>query len=251
MFQVQDKGKIRRVGELTIPSKYTAENQKNIERTVEYFLFGDKVPDILQFISDNKLYTEHIPISYDDSKRINTATFVLTAAAFEWNANSFLDIPKSSGREQIKQDVLESIDKLAEEKSYDSKQKGKLKFFRKRIDEIDTSLSEKIKFSLEKYNDALLLFIQNLYGLNRLDTDEINYAKISERLQNQRNAFAHGQIDRELDEMMILDIIVLEWLVYCIVLGKIGFTDVEIFNIINAVFRRNFVPKQPEDITVK
>ena len=89
-------------------------------------------------------------------------------------------------------------------------------------------------------------FISQLYALNRLNADAPKYEQIGDRVQKQRNAFAHGQIDRELDEMMILDIIVLEWLVYCMVLGEIGFTDIEIFNITNIVFRRDFVPKQPE-----
>ena len=128
LFATREKGKILKVGYLSIPAKYDAEEQKIIERTIEYVWFGERVSDVLQLISDKKLYTEHIPVSYDDGKRINVAKFVLTTAAFEWNANSFLDIPKSSSREQIKQDVLESINELVKNNGYDRKQEKEAKF---------------------------------------------------------------------------------------------------------------------------
>ena len=56
------------------------------------------------------------------------------------------------------------------------------------------------------------------------------------RIQNQRNNFAHGNIDKDINSDVILDIIILEWVNYAMVLKKIGYSDEEIIKLIDVIF---------------
>ena len=73
-------------------------------------------------------------------------------------------------------------------------------------------------------------------------------SQIADDLQYQRNAYAHGQIDREMKDDIILDVIILEWINYCMLFKQMGYGDVDIFNAINQIFNRGFVDRKPEVI---
>lgn len=62
----------------------------------------------------------------------------------------------------------------------------------------------------------------------------------------QRNNYAHGNIDREMDLDVVLDIIILEWLNHAMVFKKMGYTNHEIAKLINSIFDRNFHIKDEE-----
>lgn len=214
------------------------ESEKIISKTIEYRLIKNKISELIQLISDGNLYSEHIPKTKKDSSIINSSSFVLITAAFEWNAKNYLDICLSEKRLCVKNDILECINKIPKEKNYNAQYKKKLKFYYGLIDNVDVSLSEKIVSALEKFEEIINPFIIKLYQINELPVD--TFKKMGDRLQSQRNAYAHGNISKEFDDMVILDVIILEWVNYCIVLDFVGYTCDEIFNIINSVFSRNF-----------
>lgn len=96
---------------------------------------------------------------------------------------------------------------------------------------------------MREFDDILSAFIQRVYKYNNLTYDKKSYNKIADELQNYRNAFAHGDIDKEMKGEFILDTIILEWLNYCIVLKTVGYDNDEIFNIINIIFDRKFTDR--------
>lgn len=101
-------------------------------------------------------------------------------------------------------------------------------------------LAGKILYALKDLDGVLMEFIKWIYALNNMSLDEKKvYNEIAEDLEYQRNAYAHGNIDREMKPNIITDIVILEWLNYCMVLKMAGFNETEIFNIINVVFQRN------------
>jgi hypothetical protein len=218
-----------------------AETEKTMMRTVEYRLFQRNLSELMQLIANDRLYTQHIPETKSDSNRITPAKFILITAAFEWNANDFFKIPLSPKREQVKSDVLESIRKIPVEKGYNRSLKDKLKFYVSLVSNIEVNLSEKIVFALRELKQILDPFIQSLYKLNGLSVD--TYEKMGDRIQAQRNGYAHGDMSKEFDSMVILDIIILEWVNYGIVLKSVGYNDDDIFNIINSIFSRHFMEK--------
>ena len=50
----------------------------------------------------------------------------------------------------------------------------------------------------------------------------LNYTEVGERLANQRNNFAHGNLDKEFDSDSLLDLAFLEYLVYAMQLKRMG-----------------------------
>jgi hypothetical protein len=83
----------------------------------------------------------------------------------------------------------------------------------------------------------LEVFIKQLYNWNGITN--VDYSEISERIQTQRNNIAHGNIDKEFNPVVILDLLVLEWLYYAMVLTDIGLTKENIRLAINKLFNRN------------
>lgn len=198
------------------------ETVKILEKTLPYLLLKDHFSELWQFIADNKLYIEHIPENSFASGSFTIARMILVMAAFEWNSNSFLHFTApASSRSGVKDDILRTLDSLSA--SYSSKKKKYLKSFAKQIELYDISLSNKIVFALEKYEDIVLPFIQVIYGLNSEPLKKDYKEKIGERVQYHRNAFAHGNIEMKIDSNILLDLNVLQWLILCIVLDTIGF----------------------------
>ena len=53
---------------------------------------------------------------------------------------------------------------------------------------------------------------------------------------------------REMKDDIILDVIILEWINYCMLFKQMGYGDVDIFNAINQIFNRGFIDRKPEVI---
>lgn len=124
-----------------------------------------------------------------------------------------------------------------------------MKLYTKIVTNIDRNLSEKILYALKDFNDVLLVFIKNLYRMNNMKFDKNSYKQIADDLQYQRNAYAHGDIDKKLATNIISDTIILEWINYCLVLKSVGYNNNEMFNIINAIFDRNYIEKPLDETT--
>lgn len=249
LFGTSDRGYTMEIGELYILfEKAIIEDKKIVQKTIKYPIIANRFSNLIQLVTDDKLYFEHIPIDYDSSHHITVASFILDAAAFEWNfEHCYGDIPISKYRQEVKADILTVLDDLPENKQYNSKKKGELKHYSNIVKNVDRNLSEKILYALKDFDNVLSVFIKNLYGMNNMIFDNKSYNKIANDLQYQRNAYAHGDIDKKLADNIISDTIILEWIDYCLVLKSVGYSDNEMFNIINVIFDRNYIEKPTED----
>jgi len=219
------------------------EDRKTLEKTIKFDCLESKLSELVQAIADEKVYIEHIPETKQDGARITVARTILITAAFEWTfTQTYGSPPLSSYRKEVKADILEKLDVLAEEKSYNSKKKSEIKLYHKIVNNVDLNLSEKIQYALKDCSNILEPFMKRLYALN--DMEVAPFAQIANDLQYQRNAYAHGQIDRELRENIVLDVIILEWLNYCMLFKYLGYDELDIFNAINQIFTRGFMDRQ-------
>ena len=221
------------------------EDRKTLEKTVKFHCLESKLSELVQAIADEKVYTEHIPETKQDGSRITVARTILITAAFEWTfTQTYGSPPLSAYRQEVKADILEKLDVLPEEKSYNSKKKSEVKLYHKIVSNVDRNLSEKIQYALKDCANILEPFMRRLYAINGMEVAP--FAQIADDLQYQRNAYAHGQIDRELKENIVLDVIILEWLNYCMLFKCIGYDEIDIFNAINQIFTRGFIDKTKE-----
>lgn len=159
-------------------------------------------------------------------------------AGFEWQFKSIYGNVKSKKNENfsnIKEEICSFIDDLISNNT--GKKKKYSKEFKKIIDHKDMRLKEKIKYALKNNSEEIDIFIRTLYSINSLE--EPSYEQIGKRLSKERNNYAHGNISAEIDHLVVLDVLVVEWLLYIMVLKEANYSSQVIKKIINKLFNRN------------
>lgn len=215
------------------------EDEKVLEKTVKHKTIEPFLSELVQTIADEKVHIEHIPETKRDGSRITVARTVLITAAFEWTfEQTYANPPMSPYHQEVKVDVIQALEELLQKEGYNSKKKKTVKMYQKIINGVDRSLSGKIQYALNDCKSILEPFIERLYAINGMEV--ATFEEIADELQYQRNAYAHGAIDRKLKENIVLDVIILEWLNYCMLFKQVGYDREDIFNAINQIFTRGF-----------
>ena len=98
-------------------------------------------------------------------------------------------------------------------------------------------LKDKIIKVGEDLHSVIGAFGERLYHLN---DEELNYKEMGERLAQQRNNFAHGNLDKEFIGTSLCDLIYLEYMIYAMQLRIYGVEDTKIQKSINDLFHLNF-----------
>lgn len=210
-------------------------------RQIKVDYLGEKIPLVVKLLKSKRLYMDHYPENSADMRHITPARFLLVTAAFEWECQEVYGDFKYEENEpfRIVTDLIYNI--LEEEKNkVRGKKKKYLNTYQKGFKYNGVSLAEKIQYALNDNKGVLSDFIENLYKLNGIEENEYSYNIIAERIGSQRNNYAHGQIDREMNYLVVLDFIVLEWLIYSMRLKQMQFEENSIKKMINELFGRNF-----------
>ncbi len=215
-------------------NKVDEEEQKIIERRyIPFNLIQDNVENIFQELANDSLYMRHLPDSYIKGKSENEASFVILVAAFEWEFKQlFKDgLPHSEKTKEAQKKVKENIENIINKKDIKGKEK---KIYKSLLNFIELeALSEKIVYTCEYLNDIINQFGKELFELNG---EILNYKEMGKRLNEQRNHFAHGDLDKEFIGKSLLDLIFLKEVVYAMQLKRLGISDDNIKKCINRLF---------------
>lgn len=186
---------------------------------------------ILADIAADNLYLRHLPDTYRSGRHINAARFVMITAAFEWEFHRLYPdgVQKTEATIDAEQAVSESIQKHIEETS--GKQKKIYKFL-KRLIKSDSLQAEIIQMGKD-FNGVIGVFGNRLYHLN---DQELKYSEMGQRLSDQRNHFAHGDLDKDFIGASLLDLIYMEYVIYAMQLKYYGLEDEKIQKSINELF---------------
>lgn len=191
---------------------------------------------ILSDIASEKLYLRHLPDSFQSGKHIDAARFVMITAAFEWEFDRLFPdgICKSKERVEAELIVSQKLNELIDTSSGKTKKiyKSLLKCIERR-----PSLANKIEKIGSDMGALLEPFGQQLYGFNK---EELNYTDMGKRLGDQRNYFAHGDLDKDFIGLSLLDLIFLQRIIYAIQLKISGLEDKQIQRAINDLFQCRF-----------
>lgn len=216
------------------------ETEKRIkERMIDFDIINSNCSNLFQLLIEDKIYLEHIPYNSKDMNRITPARFILITAAFEWEFRNFYGNVKTAENEDFRvvRDKLDSfINSLIQGNS--GKQKSYAKYYKKIVNSIDMNLAERILRALNDFHEITGKFIENLFHINGIK--DFKYSQIAERLQTQRNNYAHGNLDRTIDSIVILDLVALEWIIYAMILKNADMSDLQIKKSINKLFGRRF-----------
>lgn len=190
---------------------------------------------ILSDIATNMLYTRHFPDTYKAGRSIDASRFIMIMAAFEWEFHRAYPegVPKKESTILIEKTASEAIDNLIKESS--GKLKRKYQFLKKLI-KSDSLQTEIIKIG-EDYDDVIGNFGKRLY---RLNNETLVYSEMGQRLADQRNHFAHGDLDKDFIGLSLLDLVYMEYVVYAMQLRFYGMSDDNIRKAINELFDLNF-----------
>lgn len=194
--------------------------------------------EILSDIASDTIYTRHLPDTFEAGKHIDAARFVMITAAFEWEFRRIFPEgvkkkeTKIKAEEQAKQVLQDLIDNSTGEL------KGIYKYMHKNIG--SSPLSGKITFVGKNLAEIIDMFGKYLYSLNG---EELDYSEMGERLSQQRNNYAHGNLDKDFVGLSLLDLIFLEMVLYAMQLKYYGLKDIKIKKAINELFHKNIMIK--------
>lgn len=191
--------------------------------------------EILSDIADDGLYLRHLPETYQSGRHIDAARFVMITAAFEWEFRRLYPggVKKSVETIEAEQVVADHIQEHIDETR--GKQKEIYKFLKKLV-KSDSLQTEIIQMGKD-FSGIIGTFGDHLYQLNN---QELKYAEMGQRLAQQRNHFAHGDLDKDFIGLSLLDLIYLEYVVYAMQLKHYGVQDADIQKSINELFHLNF-----------
>lgn len=222
--------KMYKVEEKSIIENYPIDK----ERFIKYDYVKGNIGKIINDIGLNNIYLEHIPDTFESGRRINAGKYVMITAGFEWefNRNYPKGIKKSDSTKKAEENVTKIIEDLIEKNSGKSKQI--LKFLKKLIK--SDSLESKIITYGNDYSEISDIFGSHLYNINN---ETLNYKDMGKRLSDQRNHFAHGDIDKEFIGLSLLDLVYLEYVIYIMQLKFYGVDNNNIKKAINDLFGCN------------
>lgn len=186
---------------------------------------------ILSDISEDKIYSRHIPESYKSGRTIDAARFVMITAAFEWtfNKNYPNGVNKKESTIEAEDSIITKITELVDVST--GKRKEIYKFLRKLVR--SDMLQSKIEQVGKDYGEIIDVFGKHLYSIN----DEVlKYNEMGSRISQQRNNFAHGNLDKDFIGLSLLDLIYLEYVIYAMQLKEYGVENILIKRAINDLF---------------
>lgn len=186
---------------------------------------------IMNDIASGTLYTRHIPDTHVSGCRINAARFVMITAAFEWEFKRLYPngITKSEKTIAVETEATAELQKLVDNSTGDLK--DKYKFLRKLI--TSNSLQSEIIHVGNELGETIDPFGKRLYSMN--DT-ELLYSEMGKRLADQRNNYAHGNLDIDFIDKSLIDVVYTERIVYAMQLKFYGVEAKNIQNAINELF---------------
>lgn len=189
---------------------------------------------ILSDIASDTIYTRHLPDTFEAGKHIDAARFVMITAAFEWEFRRVF--PEGVKKKQAKIQAEEQANQVLQELINNStgELKGLYKYMQKSIG--FSPLSGKITFVGKSLVEIIDMFGKYLYGLNG---EDLNYSEMGERLSQQRNNYAHGNLDKDFVGLSLLDLIFLEIILYAMQLKYYDLEDIKIKKAINELFHKN------------
>lgn len=188
--------------------------------------------EILNSIANGTIYLRHLPETYRSGRCIDAARFVMITAAFEWEfKQQYRDgVRKKETTIAAEKAAAEALEGLFQNSS--GKLREKYRYLKKRVK--DDSMQSEIEQVGIDFSTIIDLLGTRLYSLNG---ETLVYSEMGKRLSDQRNHFAHGDLDQEFIDLSLLDLIYMEYIVYAMQLKRHGVEEGNIQKAINELFR--------------
>lgn len=191
---------------------------------------------ILSDIASDTIYMRHLPDTYEAGRHIDATRFVMITAAFEWEFRRIFPegVKKKERTLKVEEEAKQVLQGLIDNST--GELKGIYKYLQKSIG--SSPLSGKITFVGRNLTEIIDVFGKYLYDLNG---KELNYFQMGERLSQQRNNYAHGNLDKDFVGLSLLDLVFLEMVLYAMQLKYYGLENIKIKRVLNELFHKNLM----------
>ena len=257
LYGIIENDKRTRVAKMCFPEDVYAKPEPDevLKKTITYPYLESHIGEIFKALLEEIIPFYNIPLDSESRRIINYEKFISNLSVFEWTYRLNFEDVISEKRKVAITTVLADLQEMGTQKEYGGKKKEELnqitKYLTERLEQSNTSLSVKIKNSLDGTKEILEVFIKHIYSINDREFSENHHQVIADYVSQQRNDFAHGNFAKEYNYDALFDLMIIEWLNYSLLLRCIGYSDDEIFNIINCIFNRGFVPKETAKLETK
>lgn len=217
--------------------KHVKEDSNQYLITILDILKNDSIQNVIKVMERKRIYMANVD-SDVMPQTVKIGWFLNVMAAFEWECREY-NFTNVISQEAItaKEEIISAIDLLIGK--YPGKVKKHLKSYKKIIGNIDVNISQKLNSFFLDLNEKGFFepLVHELYS--ELFSDFSKVEDIACRLQKQRNNFAHGNIDQEIDSIIILDIFLLRKLIFISQLDKCEVMHTDIEKCYEVIFRSN------------
>lgn len=235
-YIANENGKIRNCGKLVFKKRHEVErNEKAKDCIIKAEYLNNHVAEILKAIDSGEISFGHFCNSYEERSQYPISRIIMILAAFEREFRNIYG--QDAIRSKAYKDTKEQIVKLIEDQApnYTGDRKKYIKGFAKIISNIDSSYGDNLEYALKDCKDIMEPFV-----IRRFEgTYEEIIADISISVNKLRNGVAHSRLDLELKPRHLVDIKLVEEMIYVIRLKKIGIVESTIKKSINELFSEN------------
>lgn len=233
VYTTSDEGKQRNCGKLVF--RYQGDEEKSEicrKRIIRAEYLNERIADIMKAINDNEIHLDYCCDSLKALSYYSINRVIMILATFEREYRNIYgyDVRRSVNYKCIKENVIQIIEKYAENLS--GKNKKYAKSFAKRIKDYDVSYGDNVKFAFEDCREIMDVFIKKCFD----ESYEEAVEGISESINKLRNGIAHSRLDMEIEPRHITDIKLIEEMLYVIRLKKLGIEVSVIQKVINELF---------------
>lgn len=197
---------------------------------------------IFNEVSDNNFLIHYYPLNKNENFVIDNNKYIQISSAFESEFNKTFKNFKASKNENyriVKDNMLKyiqtSINELSNNDNKDIKKQIKyLNNFKTIINNVEGSLEEKIAYALEKYDNILKPYKEDL--LKTYHIENIKKTILSRKFSERRNKISHGLETDFFSDVEIIGYILIKYTIYCITFDRLGFSEKEIKEFLNKIF---------------
>lgn len=217
-------------------------DKKVKQQIIDYPLIKDHLSSLLMNLANEKVYMSHLPETMKAARLITPARYIMVTAGFEWEFSRSLEDKLTHNIDTKYRKEIQEISDFFEQKIQETTSKSKrfYKQMKKRalggVGQAHT-LEQRLTFAFEEFDEVLNGFIKNIFFYNGVEFDS-NYSELAERIAKRRNAVGHGNIEQTAHRWHGIDMLILEWLSYAMLLRSIGMDEHKIKVSINELFRR-------------
>lgn len=217
--------------EATDKDETSVRRKGDLSKIIEANTLEKSVGTILDHISRDELYLEHLPPSRNNYNSYSISRIILTFAAFEREYSfSKFKVNRSPDFYLVREEANLYFESKINESKGDRKKY--FKGFKKSINTDYSSFEDKM-VNADKYCDYIFeQYSSHLYG----SADKQTIKKVAKRLNELRNSAVHGNMDLTFEPLNFSDFKFLEILIYSIELRRSGINKEKMIEAINCLF---------------